>query len=132
MVHAAIGRADPPARQARHDLAPGDRKPDRLVDAHPPEGQGLVEHLRLIHVSRIPVQDPTGLRVGLADAFLEDLVHEVVGDKFAAVHVRLQAASQGRIRHSDLAEHVAGRDVGHAQVRGKPAGLRALPSSWWP
>ena len=96
------------------------------------QGERLVEHLGLVHASRIPIEDEALRGVGLADALLDDRVGQVVRDEVTPVHVGVEAAPQRVVGVSSLPEHVASGDVRHPQVGGQPSRLGALPSAGWP
>ena len=92
------------------------------IGVRPVEGLGLHDR-----AGEAVEEEATGHHVGLAEAFLDDPEHDLVGDQAAGIHVGLGLETDRRGVAHRLAEHVAGGDVGRAVVLGEHRRLRSLP-----
>ena len=93
-------------------------------------GDHPVELARLVQRAREPVEhEAAAERTARDHALLDDADDDLVGHELARVHVALRLEPERGSLRGLRAEHVAGRDVDHAEVIRQTGRLRALPGT---
>ena len=129
MVRTAARAAHAPARQPAQQLGLGDVEVDHRVERLAEVLQQSREGLRLGDGPRKAVEDEAPRRVAPAEALGHQPNDHIVGDERAVIHVALGFDSDCRAGRHRLAQHVAGREVGHAPLAREVARLGALAGS---
>src|SRR5688500_125042 len=125
VVGRAAGATDPATRDPVDDDFGGHVDVDGGVEPARPEE--ALELLGLDPGAGEAVEDePDVDDVLFRQPFGDDPDHDVVGNEFAALHELLGFEAEGRARDGRGAEHVTGRDVGHAVVPCHPERLSAF------
>ena len=88
--------------------------------------QHRVERLRLLERARKAVEQEAARGIGLGQPLADDADDHVVGHELAGVHVLLRREAELGARLQRGAQHVAGRDVRHAEGGRDALGLRAF------
>ena len=81
------------------------------------------------HGAREAVEQHAPFGVRLVEARVDHPDDQVVGHESAGVHDRLGLATEGRVARNLVAEHVAGRDVRHAELHRDARRLGALAAA---
>ena len=125
-VFLAVGRRFCAATgDAERELVVGHTQQHHQVDG--PEPHPLhqwVEGLRLPTRAGVAIENGAATAIGLAEAVLDDVQHDVVGHQLAGRHDVIDASAQRRARGDGFAQHVSGGDVRQPVLGGDACRLR--------